>query len=69
MEIRKGYHGSCAQVRVGMNEALHSGARLKDAVIRTEKIYPLGHPDFGIPHPPCPSCAHVLKQFGIKYLE
>jgi hypothetical protein len=62
---REGQSGKCAEIKA-INEALHSGAKLDDAVMATRHVRP--NPDnlkHGQPHAACMTCKHVMNEFNI----
>jgi YwqJ-like deaminase len=62
------FHGQCAEIKA-INKALQSEARLRGGVMKTAKVRSPRNPQYGMPHPPCSSCHHVLEQWEIDYVR
>ncbi len=61
-------HGRCAEINA-LNKALKSGKSIEGARIQTARVSGPNSPDHGRPWLPCPTCADVLREFRVTYVE
>jgi RHS repeat-associated protein len=62
---RSAFHGMCAETQC-ISQALRAGANPRGGVMSISRVRSPGNPGHGTSMAPCPSCARVLEQFGIR---
>ncbi|HXU63138.1 MAG TPA: RHS repeat-associated core domain-containing protein, partial [Polyangia bacterium] len=64
-EERSSSHGRCAEGQC-LSNAMNKGVNPRGGRMRILDVRGAGNPKHGLVKPPCSSCAHVLKQMGVK---
>jgi RHS repeat-associated protein len=62
---RSGFHGKCAEINC-LSQAADAGVDVSGGTVSVVRVRAPGNPGHGSTMAPCPTCAHVLNQAGVR---